>query len=535
MQHEEFVEAAMLDAPALALDVAVAHVDLRRLGEARELLVGRLRGDDAGRVGVELREPHGEAAGIERVELHEARPCLVEQDVVAQVADLLDDALGVVDRAVIGALLDHRDAERPLAPPRLLVGDERMGADLLADALLVERLGVDRADQPVGVAVGLEKDRNAAADEQRAMMRRLVVVAVEQDEVALPDQRRQHDLVRRRGAVEDEIGLLGAEDRGGLLLRPERRTLVHQEVAELEHGVVEVVAKHRLAEMIDEDAADRAAVVEHAAIVPGAGPQLVAALAIVDQRAEERGLQGLGVLLEPAHEIGGDELRRLLGEEDITVDVVEHLDRNVLEALAAHQEHDRHFEAAPAHQVDQRRGLAFEALLAPVDHHAADRGIGLHRDLGILDPARPHHLEALLLDGDDDLAEPDALEVLGFEGRRANEKREPPVKIHSLRLGFRDSATRWSRSKRGGKHEDRMTGWRRALRHGAIAASFRQRRRLRLRSARRSPGGTPLDGIGHQVITLRSSPAPDIWSSALDWGRSDGARGMQHQARRKHE
>ena len=196
MQHEELVEAAVLDAPALALDVAVAHVDLRSLGEARELLVGRLRGDDAGRVGVESWKPHGEAAGIERVELHEARPRFVEQDVVAQMPDLLDDAVGVVDRAVIGALLDHRGAERPLAPPRLLVGDQRMSADLFADAILVERLGVDRADQPVGVAVGLEKHRNAAADEERAVMRRLVVVAVEQDEVALRDQRGQHDLVR---------------------------------------------------------------------------------------------------------------------------------------------------------------------------------------------------------------------------------------------------------------------------------------------------------------------------------------------------
>ncbi len=127
VQHEELVEAAMLDAPALALDVAVAHVDLRGLGEARELLVGRLRRDDAGRIGVECWKPHGEAAGIERVEFHEARPRLVEQDVVAQMPDLLDDAAGVVDRAVIGALLDHRDPERPLAPPRLLVGDRADG------------------------------------------------------------------------------------------------------------------------------------------------------------------------------------------------------------------------------------------------------------------------------------------------------------------------------------------------------------------------------------------------------------------------
>ena len=64
-------------------------------------------------------EPHGEAPGIERMELHEAGPGFVEQDVVAEMADALEDHLGVVNRAVIGALLDHGDAERAAACARL--------------------------------------------------------------------------------------------------------------------------------------------------------------------------------------------------------------------------------------------------------------------------------------------------------------------------------------------------------------------------------------------------------------------------------
>ncbi len=291
--------------------VAVLDVDLRGLAEARELLVRRLGGDDAGRVGPEPLQSHGEPACIERVELHEAGPGLVEQDVIAERADLLDDQAGIVDRAVIGALLDHRDAERPLALPGLLVGHQRMGPDLLADRGLVERFVENRPDQAVGVAVGLEVDGDRLAEEQRAVMGGLVIVAVEQHQVALGDQRLQHDLVGRRGPVQDEVGLLRAEDRRRFLLGLERRPLVDQQVAEVEHGIVEIVAEHRLAQMLDEDAADRAAIVEHAAIVAGAGPQLVAFLGIVDQRAEERRLQGLGILLEPAHQVAGDELRRL--------------------------------------------------------------------------------------------------------------------------------------------------------------------------------------------------------------------------------
>ena len=263
-------------------------------------------------------------------------------------------------------------------------------------------------------------------------MRGLVVVAVEQDEVALGDEVGQHDLVRRRRAVQHEIGLLRPEDRRRLLLRLQRRAFVGQEVAELQDRIVEVVAEDRLAQMLHEDAADRAAAVEDAAVVAGAGPELVALLGVVDQRAEERRLQRLGVLLEARDEVLGDEFRRLLGQEHVAVDVVEHLDRNVLEALAPDQDDDRHVEAAPAHQIDQRGRLALDALLAPVDDHAADRRVGLHRDLRVLDPARLDHLEAHPLDRRDDLVDPEALEIVGVEHRRGEEEGEALEEVHGL-------------------------------------------------------------------------------------------------------
>ena len=60
MDQKGLVEAAMFDAPRLSLDVAVLDVDLRGLGKARELLVGRLGGDDPRRVGAEVFQAHGE-------------------------------------------------------------------------------------------------------------------------------------------------------------------------------------------------------------------------------------------------------------------------------------------------------------------------------------------------------------------------------------------------------------------------------------------------------------------------------------------
>ncbi len=432
----------MLDPPPLPANVAVLHVDLRRLRKARELLVGRLRRDDAGRLFIEVAQPHGKAAGIDRMELHEAGPGLVEEDVLAERADAREQLLRVVDGAVVGALLDDRGAERARTPPGFRILDQGIVADRFADGALVECGRLYRSDQAVGVAVGRQVDRNAAAEQQRAVVRRLVVVAVEQHEVVLRDQCREHDLVRRRGAVEDEIGLLRPEDRGCLFLRRQGRAFVGEQVTELDDRVVEIGAEHRLAHVLHEDAADRAAAVEDAAVMAGTGPQLVAFLPVVDERAEKRRLQRLGILLETADQALGDEGRRFLGEEDVAVDEVEHLDRHVLESFAPHQQHDRHFEPAPAHQVDQGRGLALEAFLSPIDHQAADGGVGLYSNFGILDPPRPHDLEAESLDRRDDLLDPQALEIVGIEGRGIEQKGESLVEVH----GSDRSAGRRARS-----------------------------------------------------------------------------------------
>ena len=90
------------------------------------------------RVLVEVAQPHGEAAGVDRVKLHEAGPGFVEQDVIAERPDAREDFLRAVDRAVIGALLDNGGAERPLALPSVFVGDERSVVDGLADFGRVE-------------------------------------------------------------------------------------------------------------------------------------------------------------------------------------------------------------------------------------------------------------------------------------------------------------------------------------------------------------------------------------------------------------
>ena len=92
----------------------------------------------------------------------------------------------------------------------------------------------------------------------------------------------------------------------------------------------------------------------------------------------------------------------------------------------------RHVEPALAHQVDERGRLALDALFSPVDDHAADRGVGLHRDLGVFETPRLDDLKSEPLDGGDDLADPQALEIVGVKHRRRKKKGETLEKVHRL-------------------------------------------------------------------------------------------------------
>jgi hypothetical protein len=103
-------------------------------------------------------------------------------------SDPLHDYPGVVNCAVIGALLDDRNTEGAFAAPSLRVRDQRIGPNELTYGRLVEQVGVKRADQPIGVTIRRQKDRNATAEQQRAVVRRLMIVAIKENEIILSDK-----------------------------------------------------------------------------------------------------------------------------------------------------------------------------------------------------------------------------------------------------------------------------------------------------------------------------------------------------------
>ena len=180
----------------------------------------------------------------------------------------------------------RRNGRSALCALRVL--DERIRPDLLAQIVLVPGVPVDRADHAERVARRRQEDRDRAGLDQRALVQRLVVVAVEQDQVAAPQHRVGDHLVRGAGAVQDEVGLVGAEHLRGVALRLRGGALVDQQVAEVDVGVAQVVAEDALAEVLEEELAGGRLPVELAALVARAVEGDVGLGVVGHQPAEER-------------------------------------------------------------------------------------------------------------------------------------------------------------------------------------------------------------------------------------------------------
>ena len=115
--------------------------------------------------------------------------------------------------------------------------DQRVRPNLLAKIVLVPGIPVDGADHAESVARRRQKDRDRAGHNQCALVQRLVIVAVEEHEIAAPQHCIGNNLVRRAGAIKDEICLIGSEDLRSMPLCLHRRTLMDEQIAEVHVGI----------------------------------------------------------------------------------------------------------------------------------------------------------------------------------------------------------------------------------------------------------------------------------------------------------
>ena len=288
-------------------------------------------------------------------------------------ADILQHLAHVVDGAVVGAELDAGQAEGPGRIGQRLVGDLRVGSDLFAQGSFVPRLPVHRADHAEGIARSGQEHRDRTGLHQRALVQRLVVVTVEQHQVAALEHRAGDDLVRGAGAVEHEVGAIGAEHRRRVRLRLVGRALVDQQVAQFDVGIAQVVAEDRLAEVLEEQLPRRRLAIELPALVAGAVEGDGRLAVVGHQLAEEGRQQAHAVLDDAGRHLLGIEGGRLLAQVDEALDLAQAAGhRQVADAVRIGQRPQRGGKADAAHRAHQRLG-AFEVIAVDPQDVGTDR------------------------------------------------------------------------------------------------------------------------------------------------------------------
>ena len=135
----------------------VLHDDLRRLRDARQQLVRRVRGEDDRVLAARTVLPDRVHVAVELVERRVRQPRLVEVQRLDAVVQHALQHLDVVGDAVVRALRERQDA-------RLLVlglARERIGLDAPGDVLRLEFVERDRPDDAEVVARGRQEHRES--------------------------------------------------------------------------------------------------------------------------------------------------------------------------------------------------------------------------------------------------------------------------------------------------------------------------------------------------------------------------------------
>ena len=223
VQHECIIQALMRAKTRLAAQVVIFFVDLRGLGEAGLLFVHRLSHKNARIVFVQLQQQR-RGFGHHRDKLLVADPRRVKQNVITQMTDFIDHLPRVVDGAIVGAKLDHRQAERAR-----LVGFFRCNfTDQLTQVAIIETALVDTTNKAERITRGFQIHRRCACLDQRAVMVRLMIIAVEKHQIAASQQCVGHYFVRGRRPVKHKVGFVRMEHFGGKFLRVLGRSFVDQ-------------------------------------------------------------------------------------------------------------------------------------------------------------------------------------------------------------------------------------------------------------------------------------------------------------------
>ena len=147
--------------------------------------------------------------------------------------------------------------------------------------------------------------------------------------------------------------MIGVENARGIALGSCHRAGVIQQLAEFLDGVADVGAQHVLAEELVEHLANRTLEEGDTAGVARTVPRIGAICSVVHQRPEKRWRQRIEIGLGLAHDVAGDELRRVLEHVNETVQLAQHVVGNVPRGARLAMQEDRDFGVADADFLDK--------------------------------------------------------------------------------------------------------------------------------------------------------------------------------------
>ena len=228
------------------LRVRILHDDLRRLRDARQQLVRRVRRKDQRLLAARPIVADRVHVAIELMEGGVRQPRLVEVQRLDTVAQGLLEHLDVIGDAVVGALGQRQD-------PGLLVlrsAGEGIGLDALADVLRPELLSNEADDAQV--IARRQQEHGIAASHSDRVQDRFMAVTVDHDDVIWRHGGVPHDFVSRRRAIGDKVTMVRVEDAGRVTLGSEYRSSVVEELTQFIHRIAHVGTQHVFTEELVE-------------------------------------------------------------------------------------------------------------------------------------------------------------------------------------------------------------------------------------------------------------------------------------------
>ena len=325
---------------------------------------------------------------VDRIETRVRVPRFVEVDAIDARIQERRDPPRVVAQAVVGRVGHHRVDRARVGG----AGRERVGANRGLDRRRREPLWRNRTDDAVAIAQRHEVGRDAAGQYQ-PVLDRLVAVAIAQRDLPFADRRGEDQPVGCGRTVGHAVAAVGAEDARHVLLVFADRAAVIEQRSEFADADREVGPQQVLAEVVEEDAADRRLEERGAAGVPGRVPRILVFLREPHQRRRERRQQDFEVSASGRRDPPADERRRVLDRPDELVHHLHHVDRDRRGLAALGHEEDGDLVVARPHQSEEPARIRVVAVVAerPVDEHGMDRRVGDDHRGSVLRRQRFHH------------------------------------------------------------------------------------------------------------------------------------------------